>query len=142
MAGNGTGPLLPPEVGPAHKEALSKDWIFRVSSTPTLPAPWPPSPSTWLPPSGSSILLGLGCYFQQVRWGLLTKGDQLSSLGRFLLAPQKGSLRRTRPICLEPRPSWTPAQTGGSIFPFPGPRNRLGKPLSPEKQLLEKYLSS
>lgn len=122
----GTCPLLPPEVGPAHKKALSQGWIFCVLHP--HPAPWPPSPSPWLPLSGSSILLSLGCCFQQVGWGLLTKGGQLSSLSRVQWAPQKGSPRRTRLICLEPRPSETPAQTGESIFLLPGPRDSLANP--------------
>ena len=89
------------------------------------PALWPPSPSTWLPPSGSSVLLGLCCCLQQVGWDCSQSGDQLISLSRCLRAPQKGSLRRTWLICLEsfrdPGPDWR------KLLSSPRPGERAGR---------------
>lgn len=120
-------PMAATRGGPSTQES-PEQWLDFRSVLHPHPAPWPPSPSPWLRLSGSSILLSLGCCFQQVGWGLLAKGCQLSSLSRFQWAPQSGSLRRPRLICLEPRPSETPAQTGESIFLLPGPRDSLANP--------------
>lgn len=103
-------PTVAPRGPPSTQGSPEQGGLGSLSPTRNPPAPWPPSPSTWLPPSGSSVLLGLCCCLQQVGWDCSQSRDQLTSLSRCLRAPQKGSLRRTWLICLEsfrdPGPDW------------------------------------